>query len=48
MLNSPSLSIPFCSDETHAQVHQHFTNDALAGKKVVGLYFSAGELESYF
>lgn len=29
-------------DETHAQVHQHFTNEALAGKKVVGLYFSAG------
>ncbi|KAL3802243.1 hypothetical protein HJC23_001787 [Cyclotella cryptica] len=28
-------------DETHAQVHQHFTNEALAGKKVVGLYFSA-------
>ena len=28
-------------DDTHAQVHQHLTNDALAGKKVVGLYFSA-------
>ena len=28
-------------DETHAQVHQHYTNEALAGKKVVGLYFSA-------
>ncbi|KAL7507590.1 hypothetical protein ACHAXN_004749 [Cyclotella atomus] len=28
-------------DETHAQVHQHFTNEALANKKVVGLYFSA-------
>lgn len=33
-------------DETHAQVHQHFTNEALAGKKVVGLYFSAGEFAS--
>ena len=28
-------------DEAHAQVHQHYTNEALAGKKVVGLYFSA-------
>lgn len=28
-------------DEAHAQVHQHYTNDALSGKKVVGLYFSA-------
>ena len=28
-------------DETHAQVHQHYTNEALSGKKVVGLYFSA-------
>jgi hypothetical protein len=28
-------------DETHAQVHQHFTNEALRSKKVVGLYFSA-------
>ena len=28
-------------DETHAQVHQHYTNEALGGKKVVGLYFSA-------
>ena len=28
-------------DETSAQVHQHLTNEALAGKKVVGLYFSA-------
>ncbi|KAL7555002.1 hypothetical protein ACHAWF_018579 [Thalassiosira exigua] len=28
-------------DETHAQVHQHLTNEALGGKKVVGLYFSA-------
>ena len=27
--------------ETHAQVHQHYTNEALAQKKVVGLYFSA-------
>ena len=28
-------------DETHAQVHQHYTNEVLSGKKVVGLYFSA-------
>jgi len=28
-------------DETHAQVQQHLTNEALSGKKVVGLYFSA-------
>lgn len=28
-------------DETHAQVNQHYTNEILAGKKVVGLYFSA-------
>ena len=28
-------------DETKAQVHQHHTNVALQGKKVVGLYFSA-------
>lgn len=28
-------------DETHAQVHQHYTNEALGQKKVVGLYFSA-------
>lgn len=28
-------------DETRAMVHQHYTNEALAGKKVVGLYFSA-------
>lgn len=34
------LSLQFV-DETHAQVHQHYTNEILAGKKVVGLYFSA-------
>jgi len=28
-------------DEAHAQVHQHYTNEILSGKKVVGLYFSA-------
>jgi thiol-disulfide isomerase/thioredoxin len=28
-------------DKTKAQVHQHHTNVALQGKKVVGLYFSA-------
>jgi hypothetical protein len=28
-------------DETSAQIHEHLTNEALAGKKVIGLYFSA-------
>ena len=28
-------------DETHAQMNTHYTNDALSGKKVIGLYFSA-------
>jgi len=28
-------------DETHAQMETHLTNEALAGKKVVGVYFSA-------
>lgn len=28
-------------DETHAQVETHWTNEALNGKKVIGLYFSA-------
>lgn len=28
-------------DETSAQIDEHFTNEALAGKKVIGLYFSA-------
>lgn len=28
-------------DETHAQLKQQYTNDALSGKTVVGLYFSA-------
>ena len=28
-------------DKTHAQMEQHYTNDALSGKKVVGIYFSA-------
>ena len=31
-------------DETHAQMETHLTNEALAGKKVVGVYFSAGKL----
>ena len=26
---------------SHAEVHQHYTNEALEGKKVIGLYFSA-------
>ena len=28
-------------DETHATLEPHYTNEALKGKKVVGLYFSA-------
>ena len=28
-------------DETSAQVKEHYTNEALSGKKVIGLYFSA-------
>jgi len=28
-------------DESHAQMRSHLTNDALKGKKVIGLYFSA-------
>ena len=28
-------------DEQHAQILTHYTNEALAGKKVIGLYFSA-------
>ena len=28
-------------DETSAEIHEHYTNEALAGKKVIGLYFSA-------
>lgn len=28
-------------DETKAQLHVHYTNEALAGKSVIGLYFSA-------
>ena len=26
---------------SHAELHQHYTNEALEGKKVIGLYFSA-------
>ena len=28
-------------DESRAQMHAHYTNEVLRGKKVVGLYFSA-------
>jgi nucleoredoxin len=28
-------------DETHAQIVEHYTNDVLSKKKVIGLYFSA-------
>jgi hypothetical protein len=28
-------------DERSAEIRQHYTNEALAGKRVIGLYFSA-------
>lgn len=40
LLGDQLLSLEMVS-ETQAQVHQHYTNEALGGKKVVGLYFSA-------
>lgn len=40
LLGDVLLSLEMVSP-TSAQVHQHHTNEALAGKKVVGLYFSA-------
>ena len=40
LLGDVLLSLQMVS-ETQAQVHQHYTNEALSGKKVVGLYFSA-------
>lgn len=40
-LLGPSLFSLDMVDETHAQFVQHTTSDALRGKKVIGLYFSA-------
>lgn len=40
-LLGPSLLSLEMVDETHAQYVQHTTSDALRGKKVIGLYFSA-------
>jgi thiol-disulfide isomerase/thioredoxin len=40
-LLGPSLLSLEMVDETHAQLASHYTNDALRGKSVVGLYFSA-------
>jgi len=40
-LFGPSLLSLSMVDETHAQIEAHNTNDALHGKSVVGLYFSA-------
>uniref|UniRef100_A0A7R9ZRT0 Thioredoxin domain-containing protein n=1 Tax=Craspedostauros australis TaxID=1486917 RepID=A0A7R9ZRT0_9STRA len=40
-LLGPSLLSLEMIDETTAQFKQHLTSDALAGKKVIGLYFSA-------
>jgi thiol-disulfide isomerase/thioredoxin len=40
-LLGPSLLSLEMVDETHAKLNTHYTNEALAGKKVIGLYFSA-------
>jgi len=40
-LLGPTLYSLEMVDETHAAMKEHYTNDALRGKKVVGLYFSA-------
>jgi hypothetical protein len=40
-LLGPTLLSLEMVDETHAQLAPHYTTDALHGKTVVGLYFSA-------
>jgi thiol-disulfide isomerase/thioredoxin len=40
LLGSTLLSLEML-DESHAQIVQNYTTDALRGKKVIGLYFSA-------
>jgi len=40
-LLGPTLLSLEMVDETHAQLAQQYTNDALSGKSVIGLYFSA-------
>jgi hypothetical protein len=40
-LLGPSLLSLRMIDETHAELAEHTTSDALQGKKVIGLYFSA-------
>ena len=40
-LFGPTLLSLEMLDETHAQLTPQYTNDALRGKKVIGLYFSA-------
>jgi len=40
-LLGPALLSLDMIDETHAQLKPHYTSDALRGKKVIGLYFSA-------
>jgi len=40
-LLGPTLYSLEMVDERHAAMKEHYTNDALRGKKVVGLYFSA-------
>jgi hypothetical protein len=34
-------SLQINAEEQSAQVMEHYTNEALSGKKVIGLYFSA-------
>ena len=40
-LLGPKLQSLEFLDQQSAQVKEHYTNEALAGKKVIGLYFSA-------
>lgn len=40
-LFGPTLYSLEMVDETHAALKEHYTNDILSGKKVIGLYFSA-------
>lgn len=40
-LLGPKLQSLEILDQQSAQVKEHYTNEALSGKKVIGLYFSA-------
>jgi len=41
LLGTKLQSLEINTEEQTAQVKEHFTNEALSGKKVIGLYFSA-------